>query len=330
MRMARVTDWTYRPGRGEAEVVLYEPSQMTEGRPVAVVSWKGDEHLVPHVPAAYFDKIFSNLRGDDAAAQDLLERVVRFVHETEEGDTDSLLAGFADYDRLAIPGKGGVPLPAPAVREEFAGKPMARVKAKMVATNSVLGATTHFKPRLGGQNPTVAEYGFWALWDWMILFLLQADEYPEVARSYNSFAYQLSLYQAHGVPGFTEMGVSPLVAVTAVANRDETIDVHYLIGRVRHELADIATAEDGTPLIYPKWILRQFVKMQILLELGLLEPEIMALYETQREAGGPAEQEAASGPYTAALDQVIEENDLASVVEEVTADVTTTDPSDLE
>ena len=323
------SDWSYRPGRGEADVALHEPSDLTEGRPVAVVSWDGDTHLIPHVPAAYFDKIFCNLRNDKMAAQDLLERVVRFVHEMEEGETESMLAGFADYDRLSIPGKGGITLPAAAVRDDFPGKPYAGVKARMMATDSVLGATTHFKPKLRGQNPTIAEYGFWALWDWMILRLLRAEEYDVLARSFNSFAYQLSLYQAHGIPGFTEMGATPLAAVAATgeANEDVPIDLHYLIGRVRHELADLATAEDGTPLAYPEWVLRQFVKMQILSELGLLDAQVIAAYQAQRAAGGPAEQEAASGPYDAELDRVIAENNLASIVEEVYPDVTTTDTS---
>ncbi len=274
-------DWGYRPGRGEADVGLHEPSDATEGRPVAVVSWDGDEHLVPHVPAAYFDKIFCNLRNDKSTAQDLLDRVVLFVREMDEGQTDSLLAGFADYERLTIPGKGGMPMPAAAVREDFAGKSWAGVKAKIVATDSVLGATTHFKPKFREQNPTVAEYGFWALWDWMILYLLRTEELDVLARSFNSFTYQLSLYPAHGIPGSTEMGATPFIAATSETSEDSSIDLDFLIGRVRYELADFATAEDGTPLVYPGWFLRQYVKMLILSELSLLNPQMIAAYKDQ-------------------------------------------------
>jgi len=128
----------------------------------------------------------------------------------DEGQTDSLLAGFADYERLTIPGKGGMPMPAAAVREDFAGKSWAGVKAKIVATDSVLGATTHFKPKFREQNPTVAEYGFWALWDWMILYLLRTEELDVLARSFNSFTYQLSLYQAHGNPRLYGDGSDPV------------------------------------------------------------------------------------------------------------------------
>ena len=87
------------------------------------------------------------------------------------------------------------------------------MKAKIIATESVLGATTHFKPRLRGQNPTIAEYGFWALWDWRVMVLLQEDEHDALSHSFNSFAHQLSLYQQHGIPAFTEMGVAPVAGV---------------------------------------------------------------------------------------------------------------------
>jgi len=60
-----------------------------------------------------------------------------------------------------------------------------------------------------------------------------------------------------------------------------------------------------------------------------LDAQVIAAYEAQKTAGGPAEQ-AASGPYNAELDRVIEENELASVVEEVVAAVTTTDASTFE
>ncbi len=52
--------------------------------------------------------------------------------------------------------------------------------------------------------------------------------------------------------------------------------------------AQLATSEDGTPLIYPSWILRQHIKMEVLLYLGLLEPEAMALQKEQAAAGGTA------------------------------------------
>jgi hypothetical protein len=156
-----------------------------------------------------------HLRNDKPAAHDLLDRVVRFVGEMDAQVWESMLAGFADYERLTIPGKGGLPLPAAVVQNDAAGESFARVKAKIVGTRSVLGATTHFKPRLQGQNPTIAEYGFWALWDWMTFRLLHAEEFDVLARSYNGFAYQLRLYQAHGIPGFTEMGAAPLLAATA-------------------------------------------------------------------------------------------------------------------
>jgi len=62
-------DWSYRPGRGEANVALHEPNESSGGRTVAVVTWKGDDHLFPYAPAAYFDKIFCNLRNDPLAAR---------------------------------------------------------------------------------------------------------------------------------------------------------------------------------------------------------------------------------------------------------------------
>jgi hypothetical protein len=324
-------DWTYRPGRGEAEVALYEPTEETEGRSVAVVSWRGDDHLVLQVPGAYFDKILVNLRRDPVAARDLLNRATRFIHTVEEDDAESVLAGLADFSRLRIPGKEDVPLPAPDVRSEFPGKPMARVRAKLMATNSILGATTHFKLKLKGQNATIAELGFWGLWDWMILLLLEAEEHGAVRRACGSFAYQLSLYQAHNVPGFRELGAAPLAAATAPADHDDhddddaSITVDDLIEHVRNELAGLATTEDGTPLVYPEWFLHQRVKMEVLWALGLLDPESMAAYEAQRAAGDLGAQEAVSGRYTAALDRAIEENGLASVVETVFEAVTTTD-----
>jgi len=67
--------------------------------------------------------------------------------------------------------------------------------------------------------------------------------------------------------------------------------------------------------------------MLILSELSLLNPQMIAAYKDQRAVGDPAEQEAASGPYNAELDRVIAENDLGSIVDEVIAAVTTTDPS---
>jgi hypothetical protein len=201
-------DWMYRPGRGEAEVSFHDADAMSEARPIAVVSWDGDEHLVPHVPAAYFDTIFCGLGADD-----LLERVTRFVDGMGRTRLYSLLAGFADSERLAIPGKGGIRLPAARVRDGMvAGNRYAGVKAKIVATDVSLGATTHFAPRLRGQNRTVAELGFWALWDWMILFLLRAEEFDALDRCFDSFGYQLNRYHARGIPSFGEIGVAPLMA----------------------------------------------------------------------------------------------------------------------
>jgi hypothetical protein len=48
-----------------ATVAVYgEPAlERTEG---ASVTWEGDEWLVPFLPAAYIDKILSNVRGSDA------------------------------------------------------------------------------------------------------------------------------------------------------------------------------------------------------------------------------------------------------------------------
>jgi hypothetical protein len=179
---------------------------------VALLSWKKDEHLLPYVPAAYFDKAFCNLRYDKAAADDLLDRVAGFVDEIDDADSTSLLAGAADYDRLMIPGDGGVPLPPAVLQDRAANKPYARVTAKILATDSTLGATTHFKP-LRAENPTVAEWCFWALWDWMILSLLGLEEYDVLAASLNSFEYQLHLYRAGGMPSTRQMGIAPLQAV---------------------------------------------------------------------------------------------------------------------
>lgn len=208
-------DWGYRPGRGEATVALNDPDDASGYRSVVVASWEGDEHLVPHVPAAYVDKIFFNLRNDKAAAADLLTRVSRFVGEIDQSDWNTLIAGLAGYEWLMIPGKGGVPLLPGALREEAPGKPGARVRVKMVATDFILGATTHFKPILRGQNPTVAEYGYWALWDWMAFRLLEAQEFDVLARSLNNLSYQLSIYRTYGIPGFNEMGQAPYLAATA-------------------------------------------------------------------------------------------------------------------
>jgi hypothetical protein len=203
-----MTDWTYRPGRGEAEVSFHEADEMSEGRPVAVVSWDGDEHLVPHIPGAYFDKIFCGLGADD-----LLERVTRFVDGMGRTRLYSLLAGFADSERLTISGRGGIRLPAARVRDGVvAGKRYAGVKATIVATDLSLGATTHFAPRLRGQNRTVAEFGFWALWDWMILLLLRAEDFDALERSFDTFGFQLNRYRASGIPSFSEIGVAPLLA----------------------------------------------------------------------------------------------------------------------
>jgi hypothetical protein len=203
-----MTDWTYRPGRGAAEVSFHNADERTEGRPIAVVSWDGDEHLVPHVPGAYFDKIFCGLGADD-----LLARVTRFVDGMGRTRLYSLLAGIADSERLTIPGKGSTRLPAARVRDGVvASKRYAGVKAKIVATDLSLGATIQVAPKLRGQNRTVAELGFWALWDWMILSLLKAEEFDALGHSFDSFGYQLSRYRARGIPSFGEIGVAPLMA----------------------------------------------------------------------------------------------------------------------
>jgi hypothetical protein len=99
--------------------------------------------------------------------------------------------------------------------------------------------------------------------------------------------------------------------------------------QVVYELADLATAKDGTPLMYPKWFIRQLVKRKILSMLGLLDARIISAYEAWM-AGGPAEEEAASIPYNSELDRVIEENELGAVVEAVLAAVTTNDPTAFE
>jgi hypothetical protein len=95
-RGAVPTDWTYRPGRGEAVVAIHDPSDQYVAKPLAVVSWKGDDHLIPYVPVAYFDKIFCNLRNDRAGADDLLRRVVRFVDEIDETNWNTMFAGLAE------------------------------------------------------------------------------------------------------------------------------------------------------------------------------------------------------------------------------------------
>lgn len=203
-----MTDWTYRPGRGKATVSFHHPDERSDGRTIGVVSWDGDEHLVPYVPGAYFDKIFCGLGADD-----LLARVSGFVDGMGRTRLYSLLAGFADPERLTISAKGGAVLPAARVREGMVvGTRYAGVRATIVATDVSLGATARFAPRLRGENRTVAELGFWALWDWMILFLLRAEEFEALERSFDSFGYQLSRYRARGVPSFSEIGVAPLMA----------------------------------------------------------------------------------------------------------------------
>ena len=111
-----MTDRSYRAGSGEANVALHDPNESSGGRAIAIVTWKGDDHLLPYVPAAYFDKIFCNLRNDQRAAQDLLERVIFFVQGLNDGGNEALLAGSADAERLSIPGRGGIPLPTAVVQ----------------------------------------------------------------------------------------------------------------------------------------------------------------------------------------------------------------------
>jgi hypothetical protein len=203
-----MTDWTYRPGRGVAEVSFHDADERSEGRPIAVVSWDGDQHLVPYASGAYFDKIFCGL-----GAGDLLGRVTRFVDGMGRTRLYSLLAGYADSERLTIPGKGGVQVPPARVRDwVVAGERHAAVRAKIVATDVSLSATTHFAPRLRGQNRMLAELGFWALWDWVIVWLLRAEEFDALGACFDSFAYQLNRYRARGIPSFSEIGVAPLLA----------------------------------------------------------------------------------------------------------------------
>jgi hypothetical protein len=77
---------------------------------------------------------------------------------------------------------------------------------------------------LRGQNPTVGELGFWALWDWMALYLLGAREFDVLADALNAFADQLSLYRTFGIPRLREMGSAPLAAVTVLAEETEPSD----------------------------------------------------------------------------------------------------------
>lgn len=44
----------------------------------------------------------------------------------------------------------------------------------------------------------------------------------DLALSFNAFVYQLNLYRAHGVPGFTEMGAAPLAAVISTETGDSS------------------------------------------------------------------------------------------------------------
>jgi hypothetical protein len=206
-------DWFYRPGHGEARVSIHDGDAESGGGPIAVLDWSGDVHLIPHAPAAYFDKIVCNLRNDRETASDLLERVTDFIDGMVPQDWDTLLA--SDSEWLRIPGKGGADIPAACLRGEAATPPFAEVKAKIVATESVLGATTHFKPKLRGQNPTIAELGFWAMWDWMTAFLLGSGEYDGLAHAVNNMRHQAELYETYGIPGFREMGSIPLMVAQA-------------------------------------------------------------------------------------------------------------------
>jgi hypothetical protein len=184
-------------------------------RPDAVVSPKGDDHLLRHTPAAYFDRILANLAEARPTATALLGRVQRFLDGMREEDHDSLLSGLAGPQRLTIPGGGGVPILAPVVRdeEEESGKQYAEVRAVIQSSRDRIGAEAHFKPRAAGQSPTIAELGFWALWDWTILELLDRGAFGPLADAVNTFDIQLAMYHQHGLPAARTVGVVPWNAV---------------------------------------------------------------------------------------------------------------------
>ena len=114
-----------------------------------------------------------------------------------------------------------MPILASVVREDSTGAEYAAVTAKLIATEARLGATTHFKPFFRGQNPTVAEVGFWAIWDWTILRLLRAEDFDGLAELLNNFQTQLELYQRRGIPGTTEIGIAPALAAMSVKSESD-------------------------------------------------------------------------------------------------------------
>ena len=195
-------------------VTLYEPQHGP--RSLAVVRFSGDKEIIPCLPGAYFDKIFSNLRADPVAASDLLHRATAvfadFEHAIEEdgwayGD---VMVGVGDRSP-PIPGKDGAPVAAAYVVDDADGRPMAQVVTRVKATDSRLGATTDFEPPLLGENPTVAELGFWALWDWTVAVCVIKQAEDMVIVALERMTMQLGLHEVQGVPGITEIGLTPAI-----------------------------------------------------------------------------------------------------------------------
>jgi hypothetical protein len=84
--------------------------------------------------------------------------------------------------------------------------------------------------------PAVAEYGFWALWDWAGRFLsLDLDDVSEFRLVCRRFAYQLIRYGQLGPPGLVELGRIPLEAASA---------------RIRPSLSTLARG-NGLPITKP-------------------------------------------------------------------------------
>lgn len=166
----------------------------------------GEPSMVPHLPAAYFDKILSNTgRGGEGSY--LLLRAREFWQYAR--------AGWPEKPERVLARR--FPL-----LDEHPSEPDIVIDVEVLGAFDTerIGATTKFKP-LKAANPKVAELGLWAVWDWTVQALPSVEDVEAVL---DNLLIQCDYYESNGLPRLRDIGKAPFIAESmgnAIRLRDE-------------------------------------------------------------------------------------------------------------
>jgi hypothetical protein len=195
---------------GRAQIRL-EPDSVGPGQEIAEpgVEWTGDDRVRPLVLPAYFDRILFQLADKPAERRALYERCRDFAEATQRQlETTALWDIETPPDHFLV--RAGAVQPTTI-----------EVEVEVDQKRQSAAASARYRPR-SSQNDTVAELGFWALWEWMLQMAKQQQLI--LGRTLDLFASQCAYYRQHGFPERGTLGAAPFapLAMTLLESAVET------------------------------------------------------------------------------------------------------------